>query len=133
MGEQMTNHSSGEHRLNILSHSRTTRLRFVVIGLLLHWGEVVHPFIFGHLSVNLTRLSIGLVKHCLLFTPGKCEQTNRHTVTGAEQTSFDVRSIYQHPRERYRMRTNRDKSLFTHYLCFITVSSVRLFFVVVCE
>ncbi len=48
---------------------------------------------------------MGLLKICVTSTHGECEQTNRHTVIDAEQTSFDVCSIYRHPRECYRMQT----------------------------
>ncbi len=48
----------------------------------------------------------GFVKICLASTHDKCKQTNRHTLIGAEQTSFDIRSIYQHLRERYQTRMN---------------------------
>ncbi len=56
-----------------------------------------------HLS-NTRRLPNGFVKSCLPSTHGECEQTNRHTAIGAEQTSFGIRSVYRHPRELYRMR-----------------------------
>ncbi len=56
-----------------------------------------------HSSANLVCLTNGFVKNCLASIHGECEQTNHHTVIGAEQTSFDVRSIYQHPREHYRV------------------------------
>ncbi len=46
-----------------------------------------------HLLANLVCLPNGFVKNCLASTYGKCEQTNCHTVIGAEQTSFDVYSV----------------------------------------
>ncbi len=33
------------------------------------------------------------IENCLMSTHGEYEQTNHHTVIGAEQTSFDIRSI----------------------------------------
>ncbi len=46
-----------------------------------------------HASAKLVCLSNGFVKNCLTSTYGECEQTNRHAVIGAEETSFDIRSI----------------------------------------
>ncbi len=78
------------------------------VGIIFLWSVVqprTHIISNEHSSANLLCLPNGFVKNCLVSTHGECMKTNHHTVIGVEQISFDIRSIYPHPREHYRMRT----------------------------
>ncbi len=70
----------------------TSFIRLIICIFTLHSSKAAYTYTKWtpnkHSSANLVCLPNGFVKNCLTSTNGECEQTNRHTVIGAKQTSL---------------------------------------------